>query len=224
MCWGQGQPEVVPGITNAIAVAVGASHTCVVLNTGSIQCWGENSDGQLGDRTTTSSSVPVPVSGITNAIAITSGLEHTCAALRGGSIQCWGNNNNRRGQSGNGRWGTSSLVPVTVSGITNAIAVGTGAVHSCVLLSGGTVQCWGNNLDGKLGSVTAEENSAGPVSAGRVSVSRVSNAVALAVGYSHSCVVLSDGIVQCWGNNDHGRLGDASSGNHRLVPVTVTGF
>jgi len=145
----------------AKSIAAGDGETCVVLSRGTVQCWGNNAWGGLGNDTTTDSSVPVSVTGITNAVAVAGGGSHTCVVLSGGTIQCWGYNQD--GQLGNG---TTNAVapfgiptPVTVSGITNAIAVAGGATHTCALLSGGTVQCWGANGDGELGNGTTTDSS-----------------------------------------------------------------
>ncbi|MEK7748305.1 MAG: hypothetical protein AAB300_04450 [Nitrospirota bacterium] len=108
------------GTSGATAIATGGYHTCEVLSVGTVQCWGYNESGQLGNGSTTRSSLPVPVSNITTAIAIAAGgdaedgVSHTCALLSGGTIQCWGSNSD--GQLGNGST-TNSNVPVTVLGI-----------------------------------------------------------------------------------------------------------
>jgi len=100
------------GIKNATAVSSGG-HTCALVGGGVIQCWGINKYGELGNDTTTNSSVPVTVVDITNAIDISAGNTHTCAVLNGGNVQCWGYN--QFGQLGNGTTSNSS-VPVTVNG------------------------------------------------------------------------------------------------------------
>jgi hypothetical protein len=143
-------PVTFAGITSATAIAAGGGHACALLSGGTIQCWGFNAYGELGNGTTTDPPVPITVSGITNAIAIAAGEEHTCALLSGGSVQCWGDNS--FGQLGNGSTNTCSygssrpcsLTPITVSGITNAIAIAASEMQTCALLSGGSVQCWGS--------------------------------------------------------------------------------
>ena len=221
-------PVSVDGISNAAAIAAGSYHTCAVLGDGTVQCWGDNSSGELGNGTTTNSLVPVTVSGITNPSAVAAGGEVTCA-LSGDTVQCWGDNS--YGELGNGTTKSSS---VPISGITlggyidTAVAVGT--VHSCVLsgdLACGymacdlpparTVQCWGLNNYGELGNGTTKSSSV------PVTVSGITNAVAVVAGSYHTCVVLNDGTLQCWGDNSYGELGNGTT-TDISVPVTVTGF
>jgi alpha-tubulin suppressor-like RCC1 family protein len=219
-CWGDGfqLPVTVSGIPDAIAVGAGWGHTCAVLSGGTLQCWGWNYYGQLGDGTTTNSSVPVSVPGITNAIAV-SGHTHTCALLSDGMISCWGQNVG--GALGNGTT-IDSLVPTTVSGITNAVAVGAGDAYTCAVLSGGTVQCWGFNYGGCLG-IPGDQINPLPLS-----VPSITNAIAIAAGGSHTCVLLEHGTMQCWGLYAQGQLGNGAfpSGisNISTVPVPVSGI
>ena len=142
----------VTGISTAVTVAGGVSHTCAVLGGGTVKCWGDG--GVLGDGTTTSSSTPVTVTGITTAAAITAGTDHTCARLNGGAVKCWGANG--YGQLGDGTT-NPSLTPVTVTGLTTATAVTVGDLHSCALLTGGTVKCWGYNDYGQVGNSTTAD-------------------------------------------------------------------
>ncbi len=144
----------------AKSITVGGKHTCALLSGGSVQCWGDNESDQLGNGTTAvNSSVPVPVSGTTNATAVAAGDWHTCTMLSGGTVQCWGLN--AFGQLGNGTADSpyDTPTPVTVVGITNAIAVAAGSENTCAVLSGGTVQCWGDNSRGELGNGTMLDSS-----------------------------------------------------------------
>jgi len=211
------KPVTALGITHAVTVAASFGYSCAVLGGGTIQCWGRNEDGQLGDGSATDRSVPVTVSGITNAIDVAAGHEHTCAILSDGTVQCWGSNGN--GQLGDGTT-TNRSVPVTVPNITDAIVVAAGGQHTCAVLKGGAVQCWGYGQQGQLGSGTT--NFAGPSygSPTPVPVSGITNAVAVAAGLMFSCAILSDGTVQCWGSNGNGQLGDGTTTN-RSVPVTL---
>jgi hypothetical protein len=169
-CWGDNQygqlgngtiipsptPVTVSGITTAVAIEAGIFHMCALLQDGTVRCWGRGEEGRLGNGTTTNSSTPVTVPGIT-AVALAPGAEHSCALLPDGSVRCWGDNN--WGQLGNGSSAASvSTTPsAAVTGITTATAVTAGAEHSCVLLPGGSLQCWGRNGDGRLGNGTTAD-------------------------------------------------------------------
>jgi alpha-tubulin suppressor-like RCC1 family protein len=215
-------PTAVLGITSATAVAAGGWHTCAVLRSGSVQCWGLNDYGQLGNGATSNSLVPVEVSGITNARSVASNTHHSCAVLRSGSVQCWGYNYN--GQLGDGTT-ANSLVPVTVSGITNAEAIATGSLHTCALLNGGSIRCWGVDQEGQLGNNSRATCGSSPGTVYRCSpipltVSGITDAVFVSAGQAHTCAVLSSGSVQCWGWNNAGQLANGTTINS-FVPVTI---
>ena len=195
-------PVQVGRITNAVVVSLGASHACALLAGGTVQCWGNNDDGQLGDGTTTNHSNPVRVIRLTDASAISAGASHSCIVLSDGPVECWGNNH--YGQLGDGTT-TDSSTPVPVSGITNASSVSAGADHSCALLSDGTVRCWGRNNYGQLGDGTTTDSST------PVSVSTITTAIAISVGDYQTCALLSGGTVKCWGRNDAGQLGNGTT-------------
>ncbi len=297
-CWGDnasgqlgsgpfGQDSNVPvaistatGLTNAVSVTAGAAHNCALRADGVVFCWGRNSRGQLGNNSGNASNVPVQVStttGLTNAVALTAGFDHTCALRSDGAAFCWGDNregqlgnntsgepsrvpvqvtlfdttvdfkavaltsggvhscaigangrmfcwgSNTQGQLGFGATGGSSDVPFPVStatGLTNVVAVAAGFLHTCALRVDGRLFCWGDNLLGTLGN-----NSIGGLSNVPVAVSTASgltNAVALAAGFSHNCALRGDGVVFCWGINDIGELGTGSSGGSNPTPVPVS--
>jgi alpha-tubulin suppressor-like RCC1 family protein len=148
-------PVSVIGISTATALTLGEFHTCALLASGAVMCWGSNNFGQLGNGSTTYySSIPVRVTGISTAIAITAGRGHNCAVLRSGSVKCWGINT--RGQLGNGAW-TNSNIPVLVRAIKSPIRLEAGSDHTCALFSGGMMRCWGMNNYGQLGTRQADE-------------------------------------------------------------------
>jgi alpha-tubulin suppressor-like RCC1 family protein len=95
-CWGTDftgvhtDPYTVSGISTAVDIAVAENHTCAALSDGTVQCWGTNASGQLGDGTTTNSSVPVTVSGVTTASVVYAYDDYTCAGLTDGTYTCWG--------------------------------------------------------------------------------------------------------------------------------------
>ena len=208
-------PVAVSGITNATEVAAGGYHTCALLSTKGIDCWGYNKYGELGDDTKQERTTPVAVSGITNAIQVSSGGFHTCAVLSTGKIDCWGENAFE--QLGDGT-SENSLTPVAVSGISTATSVTAGGLGTCATLSGGKVDCWGYGEFGELGNGKTE-NSSTPVE-----VKGISNAVAVtAVGDFQACARLSTGTIDCWGDNEDGELGDGKTENSS-IPVAVSGI
>ena len=239
ICWGSNEfgelgdgsstdrtsPVPVTGISTATSIALGSSHSCVLLTDGSVQCWGNNGNGQLGDGTNTIRFAPVSVLGITSGRSIALGgvrihnsgiaCENSCAVLTNGSVKCWGCNS--VGQLGDGTQ-TSSSSPVSVAGITNATSIALGTYHSCALLTGGTVLCWGDDDFGQLGDGTTGQSSLTPVK-----VSGITSATHIAAGGYHSCAIMTDGSVQCWGWNYYGQLGDGST-SHGFTPVSVSGI
>ncbi|MBN2715012.1 MAG: hypothetical protein JXX14_04100 [Deltaproteobacteria bacterium] len=183
-CWGSnsfgqlgretaGDSSVVPGSVEGIStflssLAAGSSHSCALLSHGTVQCWGGNNYGQLGQNPgeVISSSVPVFVSGLSLAagVAVTSlaaGTFHTCARLSDSTIQCWGDNS--YGQLGQVPEEVAySNTPVALEGFTvgagvTITAIEAGEHHACALLSDSTVQCWGKNTSGELGRDTGDE-------------------------------------------------------------------
>jgi alpha-tubulin suppressor-like RCC1 family protein len=209
-------PLKVTGITNAVAATAGSNHACAVLSDSSLQCWGYNVDGQLGNSSTADSPSPVTVPNVTDVIAVAGGAAHTCALLNDGSIQCWGYN--YQGELGNGTMSTYNLAPVAVVGISDAVVITAGELHTCALLKSGSVKCWGDNTYAQLGDGTTTKSSVPRPVVG------VSNAVAIGGGYGHMCAALSDGAVQCWGYNSRRQLGNPNVTSFTVpVPVTVTG-
>jgi alpha-tubulin suppressor-like RCC1 family protein len=212
-------PVAIPGLSGVTAIASGVLHNCALLSSGSVECWGMNADGELGNGTTTGpercsgqpcSTSPVPVSGLTHVQAIAAGGLDTCALLAGGTVDCWGLGGS--GDLGNGA-SVNSAIPVPVSGLTGVTAIAVGYYNACALLSGGTVACWGDNTYGALGNgVLAGPSTCGAdyCSPSPVPVSNLSGATAIAVGAEFACALLSNGTVECWGDNQTGELGARS--------------
>jgi len=212
------------GSATAVSITAGYNHTCALLNTGAVNCWGYNGDGQLGNGSTADSLVPVAVSafiGGVTAVSITAGGFHTCALLNTGAVNCWGYNG--FGQLGNGSSADSSA-PVAVNAFTvgsaTAVSITAGYNHTCALLNTGAVNCWGYNGSGQLGDGTTNQSSA------PVAVSAFTGgvtAVSITAGGSHTCALLNTGAVNCWGYNGDGRLGNGTT-NQSSAPVAVSAF
>lgn len=226
---------MVKGIATATSVDVGYRHVCAVLSGGALTCWGDNALGELGDGTLSNSSVPRPVLGLAGVVGGTSGAAGACAVLTGGSIECWGDN--ETGELGigtiNSRKPYGVTTPVLVDAISNANAVSGGFLHTCALISGGAIDCWGYNQDGQVGNGTISSQRPFAVTT-PVQVSGITNAVTISAGDFHTCALLPDGTVDCWGyiasSNIAGLpLLDSSTpvqiaGIHHAIAVSSGGF
>jgi alpha-tubulin suppressor-like RCC1 family protein len=215
-------------LPSARSIAVGGSHSCAALsfdngNTSvtesGIYCWGSNTQGQLGDGTSTNTDKAVAVAVIdtvTPAPNITSGQwftqvvageNHTCALRSDGAVFCWGLNSS--GQLGDNSQVDKSI-PTAVNGLgtgSDVVALSAGKDHTCALKNDHTALCWGDNSFGQLGDGTQFQRlvPVESISAGN------SNAVALSAGSNHTCVANFDGTAQCWGQGSKGQLGNNST-------------
>jgi alpha-tubulin suppressor-like RCC1 family protein len=202
---------------------------------GSVACWGENVDGQLGNGTfTASSSTPVPVTGLAGVVALTAGGAHNCVLKTDRTASCWGRN--EKGALGDGTvtipdipatattpgvpgTNTSKPLPTAVLGLTDAVALSGGTLHTCALKANATVVCWGANESGQLGDGTLIDRLT------PVAVPGLTNVVAISAGKQHTCALRSNGTAVCWGANVSGQLGN---GNFTAVsppaPVQVSGL
>jgi alpha-tubulin suppressor-like RCC1 family protein len=193
----EASPVAVIGLSDAVQIAAATLHTCARRAGGTIVCWGDNSYGQLGNGTTTSSNVPVTVAGITDAVDLVSGAFHACARTMGGQVMCWGRND--FGEVGNGT-NVQANTPVAIAGVEGALALGAGDLHTCAVRADTTVACWGDNTSGQLGDTSLADQWS------PVSVKNLTGATGLAAGEGHTCARTS-GPVECWGVDEHGELG-----------------
>lgn len=208
-------PVDVVGLSTGVAsIAIGNDHTCALMISGAVKCWGNGSNGRLGDGTSVNKSSPVNVTGLTSGVSsISTGVYSTCALTTVGGIKCWGLNTN--GQLGDGTT-TQRTVPTDVTGLTTGVTnIAAGFTHACAVTTEGGVKCWGLNTYGELGDATLVQRNA-PVDV----IGFTTGGISLAVGYNHTCAVTSVGRAKCWGWNGMWQLGDGSttlSGN----PVDV---
>ncbi len=212
----QAIPIEVVGLSGVTSISAGASHSCAVIADGTVHCWGDNSNGQIGIESIADSTSPVQVADVSGAVSVVAGGDHTCALLFDGSVKCWGSNN--FGQLGKDRSVIQPTTPDLIPGLSSVTNITAGSSHICALLSDGTVHCWGNNSKGQLGYNTDSYSSSTPLP-----VSDITTAVAIEAGSNHTCAILLDGTMNCWGDNSRGQLGDGNAGYHS-IPVTVIGF
>ncbi len=198
-------------------ISSGSHHTCAILDDGSMKCWGENTNGQLGDGTRSGHATPgtvlLPLG--KSAVSISAGSYHTCAILDDGSLRCWGSN--EFGQLGDGTSiERTSPVSIDLGSGRTASSVSAGESHTCAVLDDSSVMCWGENSNGQIGDGTST-NSLSPVSVG---LGDGNTAISMSSGSYHTCAITDDRTVKCWGNNWHGQLGDGSTGN-RISPTEI---
>ncbi len=210
------------GAVNYSSLSVGSDHSCAVRTNGSIYCWGNNNNGELGvnSASTPFSNIPVlvsdPSTGAVIYSSVSAGNTHTCAVVLSNAAYCWGNNDN--GQLGISTATSASDIPVVVSGGLFFSSINAGNLFTCAIDLTKDAHCWGNNSNGQLGNNTAPVDSSAPVLVnGGLSFSSIS------LGDFHVCAVNLAGNAYCWGsNNVGGQLGNGGVGVISGVPVLVS--
>ncbi|WP_019070612.1 RCC1 domain-containing protein [Streptomyces hokutonensis] len=213
------------GLTSAEVVKIAAGgggptngHGLALLTDRTVQSWGANGSGQLGDGSVFSHNAPGQVVNLSNATDIAAGGAHSLALLADQTVVAWGRNN--YGQLGNGT-NSDSSVPVRVEGLNKVVAIAAGLNHSLALREDGTVWAWGYNINGQLGDGTsASRNVPSPVQS-------LTGVTRIAAGCNHNLALVgrpgSDNAVKAWGYNATGQLGDNSTIN-RSTPVDTQGI
>ena len=212
-------PVQMSGSTNSKMAAGGDRHSLVLRNDGRVWATGNNSNGQLGDGTTTKRTTPVQLSNPINITAIAAGANHSLALKNDGTVWAWGLNTN--GQLGDGTM-TQRTSAVQVSGLTGVESVTAGAAYgsafSVALKSDGTVWSWGLNSSGQLGdNSTVQRTSA-------VQASGLNDVTSVSAGGSHTVALRADGTVWAWGNNGSGQLGDGTKVNRNTAVACIAPF
>ncbi len=216
-----------PGAVNGLKKIVGGeSHTCVLTGDSKVRCWGLGESGQLGhnsqadigDDEAPGVAGDVPLLESESVIQIAAGDDHTCALLDFGFIRCWGKNNagqlgyNRTDNLGDGE-PVTSFGYVSVGGTVTKIAAG--GDHTCAVLDGGFVRCWGDNQFGQLGHDGTEDigDDEAVFKEGNIDLGDGVVVRDVAAGLDHTCAILSDDSLRCWGRNSNGQLGYGDNQN-----------
>ena len=213
----------------AVAVSSGTYHTCAVLDNGDVKCWGRDNHGQLGDGGTNTgtnapSSTAIDLGTGRTAVAVHAGFYHTCAILDNGDMKCWGRDNYGQLGDGGGALDTDapSSTPIDLGTGRTAVAASVGEYHTCAILDNGDMKCWGTNTNGQLGnggvgSVTAVQS---PPSTS-IDLGTGRTAVALSAGSQHTCAILDNGDMKCWGRDNYGQLGEGGTNTGTNAPSST---
>jgi alpha-tubulin suppressor-like RCC1 family protein len=215
-------PVDVTGLSGAVGIAAGESHTCAVTSVGSVWCWGDTRSGQVGDGICVYNANPQTTPwrvgfSLPAAVWVTAGANHTCALTASGTVYCWGIN--AEGQIGNGKLNPCE-VPSRLSLVYWYRVVTGGSDHTCAIVSPDSAVCWGWNYYGQLGTGDSDDRkSPAFVKYGANTLSGL-RSISAGPASRHSCAVTTDGAVKCWGLNLSGQLGNAGNTNqNRAVDV-----
>jgi alpha-tubulin suppressor-like RCC1 family protein len=215
----------VGGVKEVVSIASGAVHACVILANDTVKCWGYNGKGQLGygdvanrgdgADTMGSNLAAVDLGSGRTAKAISLGALYTCAILDNDSVKCWGDNS--FGQLGLGTIDNRGdgdtemgdhLATVDLGSSHTAKAISASDYHTCAILDDGSVKCWGRNNAGQLGYDDILNRGDGPTEMGidlaAVNLGSGRTAKAIVTGNSHTCALLDDNSLKCWGDNSLG--------------------
>ncbi len=224
-------PQAAP--LKARSLEMGYEHVCAILTTGEVKCWGNNDRGQLGlgDRENRGdhanemgNHLPEVDLSMGQVDQLALGLQHTCALSGSVSLKCWGDNtygqlglldDETRGNDEDEMGWRLPYIDVSADMVTYGISsIAAGAYHTCALLGNGSVTCWGRNDDGQLGLGHQEsygDDADESLHDIRVDLGDGRKAYQITAGLAHTCALLDNATIKCWGNNDAGQLGIGST-------------
>lgn len=204
-----------PNGTHATTVTIGDNHSCALGDNGAIYCWGDNSEGQLGNGTITNSSAPVATTipaGVGRFTSVASAYRTTCAYGDNGKLYCWG-----RSPETSAYTSLPTEIPHP-SGVTKFTSLALGFLHQCGLGDNGRIYCWGEGESGKLGNGSNRTSPAAVPVTMPEGVQRFTHVSA--GGQYHTCAIGDDANVYCWGHNSKGQLGNDTT-LHSNTPVPI---
>lgn len=222
-------PVVVSGASDIVSISGGTKHVCAVQQTGAVLCWGAGAKGQLGNGTPAIAKTPVLVKDMAGFSAIGAGENHTCAASSDTMVYCWGEKGEKlAGVAGGGPTGEDQELPARVGRVGATAAIVAGKKHTCLLRTNGWVVCSGKNDKYQVGGGSNVDHANGFAYVDRYwpkPTEDISDATKIAAGDNHTCVVVTDGKVKCWGDATKGQLGNSEPKSATLpkLAANITG-
>ncbi len=210
--------EDAPQVSQIVSVASGGGHHLALKANGTVFAWGLNTNGQLGNGSTTEQHTPVPVRGLTNVKAVFAGNNHSMALKHDGTLWAWGSNAN--GQLGDNST-TERHVPVQVSGINLVTDVSLGTFHSLAITRDQTLWAWGQDSYGRLGITPGADQLVPAQVKGVGGTGFLTDVIQASASDTHSMALCSNGNVYIWGHNGNSKLGIGPSGDQNY-PVRIT--
>jgi hypothetical protein len=222
-------PAGTGSLTGVSQVVTGNFFACALLFGGGVDCWGDNSYGQLGNGTNTSSLIPVAVENgqgtgpLSGVVQIAVGKYHACARMADTTVNCWGDNSYYElGDNTN----QEHLLPNPVLNgagtgpLANQVWISVSQYDSCSVQSDGSARCWGLNQFGTLGDGTQSPRSRPGGVMAASGTGFLAKVKTISASPTHTCALLKTGVVDCWGLNSFGQIGDGTV-TTRLRPVAV---
>jgi alpha-tubulin suppressor-like RCC1 family protein len=191
-------PTPIPGLEHVSQIAAGCYYSLALLSNGTVEAWGSNQYGELGDGTTEQRNAPQAVPGISNAVAIATDCYTSYALLSNGKVMAWGYG--AKDELGNGTKTANQTTPVEVKGLSEVKAIAAGYESGYALLSNGTVEAWGLNEQAEVGDGTTTERSE------PVPVPGLSGVAGIAATAYDAYALFANGTVEGWGYGYHGEL------------------
>ncbi|HEU4405597.1 MAG TPA: hypothetical protein VFS43_09930 [Polyangiaceae bacterium] len=214
-------------------IAAHFDHTCaIVRGDNQVVCWGENGAGQSGSLQQPAAVATKVSTGadslLVGASDVAVGRSHSCAIVGEGGVLCWGSN--AEGQLGNegtyldgGPHERAEEVTAGGTPLRGVRQLALGSLHSCALTEGKTVRCWGSNRNGELGRGADVFNTPEPglVAGEGGAAEPLSGVEQIVAGGGHTCALLEDGRVLCWGQNTSRQLGTGRDESRLVYPTPV---
>lgn len=234
-------PTLVSGLSGVTQLTAGDYHTCAIVESGRVYCWGSNGYGQLGIGATaapdtcsdgygcTNTPMLVTISGNPIIKSIISGHGHTCALDTTGKVYCWGENNvDQLGIASSdtcaGTDCSKSPIHISVLDSKGVVALNSSSGNGnavCAITSAGTAYCWGADGSGQLGDGATTNRFASVTGANTITISG-KKIIAMSVGDYHTCAITLDNLAYCWGANGSGQLGIGNYTTPVKTPTAVS--